>query len=123
MKAFGYPQKEKLKQKKEIALLFEKGRWQTCDDLRIIYLPENLSQSLQFGVSVSKRFYKRAVDRNKIKRLLREAYRLNKSDFKNSFGENSSAMLFYISPKKPATFSDVQDNFLKLCKIKNAKQP
>ncbi|SEG02572.1 ribonuclease P protein component [Halpernia humi] len=115
MKKFGYPKAEKLKQKKEISLLFEKGKWQTCGNLRIIFLKENLSENLQFGVSVSKRFYKKAADRNRIKRLLREAFRLNKTEFKKAFGENSSAMLFYISPTKPKHFSEIEDNFLKLC--------
>lgn len=118
MKEFGYSKEEKLKQKKEIALLFEKGKWQTCGNLRIIFLKENLSQQLQFGVSVSKRFYKKAVDRNRIKRLLREAFRLNKSEFKTAFGENSSAMLFYISPEKPNHFNEIEANFSKLCNLK-----
>jgi ribonuclease P protein component len=89
--------------------------------LRIIFLKENLSESFQFGVSVSKRFYKKAVDRNRIKRLLREAFRLNKIEFKKVFGENSSAMLFYISPTKPNHFNEIEANFLKLCHIKKKK--
>lgn len=121
MKKFGYPKVEKLKQKKEISLLFEKGKWQTCGNLRLIFLKENLSSQLQFGVSVSKRFYKKAVDRNRIKRLLREAYRLNKSNFTEAFGENSSAMLFYISPTKPKHFKEIEENFLKLCELKKMK--
>ena len=121
MKEFGYSKDEKLKQKKEISLLFEKGKWRNCDNLRIIFLKENLSGNLQFGVSVSKRFYKKAVDRNRIKRLLREAFRLNKTEFKNAFGENSSAMLFYISPTKPSHFSEIETNFLKLCELKKKK--
>ena len=118
MKNFVYSKAEKLKQKKEISLLFEKGKWQTCDNLRIIFLKENLTENLQFGVSVSKRFYKKAVDRNRIKRLLREAFRLNKSNFTEAFGENSSAMLFYISPSKPKHYSEIETNFLKLCEQK-----
>ncbi len=115
MKNLGYSKAEKLKQKKEISLLFEKGKWQTCGNLRIIFLKENLTENLQFGVSVSKRFYKKAVDRNRIKRLLREAFRLNKATFKEAFGENSSAMLFYISQKKPKHYVEIETNFLKLC--------
>ncbi|WP_417428374.1 ribonuclease P protein component [Halpernia sp.] len=118
MKNFGYPKVEKLKQKKEISLLFEKGKWQTCGNLRIIFLKENLTENLQFGVSVSKRFYKKAVDRNRIKRLLREAFRLNKNNFTEAFGTNSSAMLFYISPTKPKHYSEIEANFLKLCEQK-----
>ncbi|SFI38959.1 ribonuclease P protein component [Halpernia frigidisoli] len=121
LKEFGYSKEEKLKQKKEISLLFEKGKWQTCGNLRIIFLKENLAENLQFGVSVSKRFYKKAVDRNRIKRLLREAFRLNKTEFKDTFGDNSSAMLFYISPVKPKHFEEIESNFLKLCELKKKK--
>ena len=72
-----YPRKEKLKQKREIDLLFEKGRWLSQGNLRIISLDlekkpqEDFSLTNQkFGVSVSKKYFKRAVDRNRIKRLL-----------------------------------------------------
>ena len=118
MKEFSYSKEEKLKQKKEISLLFEKGKWQSCGNLRIIFLKENLNETLQIGVSVSKRFYKKAVDRNRIKRLLREAFRLNKTEFKSAFGEKTSAMLFYISPTKPKNYTEIEANFLKLCELK-----
>lgn len=119
---FKYPREEKLKQKKDISLLFEKGKWQTCGHLRIISFspPEDLSASgsskHKVGVSVSKRFFKKAVERNRIKRLLRESYRLHKSAFLEKFGENSLSMLFYISPEKPNHFEDIEVEFLKLIK-------
>ena len=83
-----YPRKEKLKQKREIDLLFAKGKWNSCGNLRIISI--NLEKKPQenfellnqkIGVSVSKKNFKKAVDRNRIKRLLRESYRLNKDLF------------------------------------------
>ncbi len=122
MSDFKLPKEEKLKHKKEIGLLFEKGKWKTCDNLRIITL--NLDKKPQedfsfinqkVGVSVSKRHFKKAHDRNRIKRLLRECYRLNKELFVEKFGTNSLSMVFWVSPEMPAHFKIVEENFLKLC--------
>ncbi len=122
MSNFTLPRDQKLKQKKEIDLLFKKGKWKTCENVRIITL--NLDQkpeegfsynSQKVGVSVSKRYFKKAVDRNRVKRLLRESYRLHKEEFVNKFGVNSLSMIFWISPTKPNHLKEVEENFLKLC--------
>ncbi|QOW11224.1 ribonuclease P protein component [Kaistella flava (ex Peng et al. 2021)] len=122
MSDFKLPKEEKLKHKKEIGLLFEKGKWKTCDNLRIITLnldkkpQEDFSFNNQkVGVSVSKKYFKRAHDRNRIKRLLRECYRLNKDLFIEKFGTNSLSMVFWISKEEPKHFKTVEENFLKLC--------
>ncbi|MGU3376771.1 ribonuclease P protein component [Chryseobacterium sp. M5A1_1a] len=113
-----YPRAEKLKMNTEIGLLFEKGKWRTSGNLRIIILKEKpnlLIENGKFGVSVSKRYFKKAVHRNRVKRLLRECYRLNKDLFKNAFGEKTIAMLFWVSPEMPQKFQDVEAQFIKLC--------
>ncbi|MBK1894940.1 ribonuclease P protein component [Chryseobacterium paridis] len=118
MQNFGYPKEEKLKKTNEISLLFEKGKWRTCENLRIILLKDkpNLPiETSKFGVSVSKRYFKKAVSRNRVKRLLRECYRLHKDLFKASFGEKTFAMLFWVSPEMPEKFQDVESQFIKLC--------
>ena len=118
MQNFKYPKEEKLKKKDEITLLFEKGKWKNNGNLRIIILknhPDLVIESVKLGVSVSKRYFKKAVYRNRIKRLLRECYRLNKDLFKESFGEKTAAMLFWVSPELPAKFQDVEAQFVKLC--------
>lgn len=94
-----YPRAEKLKKNTEISLLFEKGKWRTSGNLRIIILKDkpNLSvETARFGVSVSKRYFKRAVHRNRIKRLLRECYRLNRDLFRQAFGEKNVFLNFLI---------------------------
>ncbi|PZU91409.1 MAG: ribonuclease P protein component [Chryseobacterium sp.] len=119
MKINGYSSQEKLKKKYEIDLLFGKGKWLSVENIRIIHLKssEKLSiDSHKIGVSVSKRFFKKAVDRNRIKRLLRESYRLNKSVYIDAFGERSIAMLFWVSKDFPEHFSVVEKQFLDLCK-------
>ena len=73
MKQHGFPKQEKLKKKSDIDLLFKKGKWLSVDNLRIIYLTPNDTATLdsnKTGVSVSKKFFKKAVDRNRLKRLL-----------------------------------------------------
>lgn len=118
MQNFRYPKEEKLKKTNEITLLFEKGKWRTHGNLRIILLkdkPHLPVESSKFGVSVSKRYFKKAVSRNRVKRLLRECYRLHKDLFKESFGEKTIAMLFWISPEMPEKFHDVEMQFIKLC--------
>lgn len=120
-----YPTREKLKQKREIDLLFGKGKWRSCGDLRIISIDldkkpqEDFSVANQkVGVSVSKKYFKKAVDRNRIKRLLREVYRFNKDVFTEAFGTHSLSMIFWVSREKPADLKSVQENFLTLCKSK-----
>lgn len=118
MKEFGYPTAEKLKQKKEITELFRSGKWQTCGNIRTIYLLKADTELQKVGVSVSKKNFKKATDRNRIKRLLRECYRLNKPLFTEAFGADSFVMLFWISPKMPKNLTEVQADFLKLCQLK-----
>jgi len=120
MQSFKYPKKEKLKKNNEITLLFEKGKWRTYENLRIIVLknrPDLSIENTKFGVSVSKRYFKKAVQRNRIKRLLRECYRLNKDIFIEAFGEKTIAMLFWVSPEMPQKFQDVEAQFVKLCQF------
>lgn len=113
-----YPRAEKLKKNTEISLLFDKGKWRTSGNLRIIILKDKPNIPIEagrFGVSVSKRYFKKAVHRNRIKRLLRECYRLNKALFKEAFGEKTIAMLFWVSSEMPPKYQDVEAQFKKLC--------
>lgn len=121
MKINGYPSREKLKKKSEIDLLFKKGKWLSAENMRIIYSSSSEKypiESCKIGVSVSKKFFKKAVDRNRIKRLLRESYRLNKATYFDAFGEQTLAMLFWVSKDLPERFSDVEKQFINLCKKK-----
>ncbi|MGH1520187.1 ribonuclease P protein component [Chryseobacterium sp. JK1] len=113
-----YSRAEKLKKNIEISLLFDKGKWKTNGNLRIIVLKDKPNipvEASKFGVSVSKRYFKKAVHRNRIKRLLRECYRLNKGIFKEAFGEKTMAMLFWVSSEMPQKYQDVEAQFIKLC--------
>jgi len=72
---------ERLDKKKVIEKMFAGGsRSFSVFPLRVVYLPvEELEAPVSILVSVSKRRFKRAVKRNRVKRQIREAYRMNKS--------------------------------------------
>ncbi len=75
---------ERIKSQKAIDALFAGGKSQSLSafPLRLVYLETSCLPSepqAQVMVSVSKRYFKRAVKRNRIKRQIREAYRLNKA--------------------------------------------
>lgn len=82
---------ERLKSRKLIELLFTNGKSVKSFPLRMVFL--EVSQTSKFPIqaafSVPKRSFKKAVDRNRIKRLLRETYRLQKE-------------MLYSNSKKPA---------------------
>ena len=118
MKPNGFPKEEKLKNKTDISLLFEQGKWFSYKELAIISLQKEDLPTRKVGVSVSKKFFKKAVDRNRVKRLLRETYRLNKPLFIKTFGENSLNMIFYRSAKLPKNMAEIESLFLKLCEEK-----
>ena len=103
-----YSRKERLKSKKLIEKMFAEGRSISAYPLRLVYLETNFTDGVDIktGVSVSKRYFKSAVDRNRIKRLLREAYRLNKPVYFNNFSTQCAFMILYIGNEKP-TFEEV----------------
>ncbi|MDP4238220.1 MAG: ribonuclease P protein component [Bacteroidota bacterium] len=65
---------------KRITRVFTQGEAFIVYPLRVVYLiePKNQKESSTVLVSVPKKRFKRAVKRNRLKRLMREAYRLNK---------------------------------------------
>jgi ribonuclease P protein component len=103
---FSYPKSEKLKSKKTIDLLFSKGKSVSKYPLRLVYVESDFDisesrdsgeQKIKMGVSVSKKYFKHAVDRNYFKRLLREAYRLNKHLLIDHLEKPHAFMFFYQS--------------------------
>lgn len=103
-----YPKKEKLKKKKYLDLLFSEGRTVTKYPLRLVFVAvPDADVPLQMGVSVSKKYFKKAVDRNYFKRVLRECYRLNKHLLLNGLQEPHAIMFFY-QTKERLEFSEIE---------------
>jgi ribonuclease P protein component len=96
---FTYPKSEKLKSKNTIDLLFSEGKSVAKYPLRLVYVPIPLEKEtkIKMGVSVSKKYFKHAVDRNHFKRILRETYRLNKHLLLDSLDKPYAFMFFYQS--------------------------
>ena len=103
---FSYNKTEKLKSRKMLNLLFEEGKSFSVFPVKIFYLPmqKEGKQMIKVGVGVSARNFKKAVDRNRIKRLLRECYRLNKLllQFTKTNNQQPMAVFFlYIGKELP----------------------
>ncbi|WP_397302303.1 ribonuclease P protein component [Nonlabens ulvanivorans] len=103
----------KLKSKKAIEQLFKDGKSIRKGPVRCVFQLVDGDGSHKIGVSVSKRFFKKAPDRNRIKRLLREAYRLNQHDLITPKGKSIEMMFLFQSPKMPE-FETVQQLIKKL---------
>ena len=110
---FSYNKFEKLKSRKQIELLFAKGKSISAFPVKVFYLPVEHTpvHPVQVGVGVSARNFKKAVDRNTIKRRMREAYRLHKLPLHEHLvaqQKSVAVFIFWIDKQMPTT-SVLQD--------------
>ena len=124
---FSYPKSEKLKSKNKIDLLFSEGKSVSKYPLRLVYAQVNLDEKeqIKMGVSVSKKYFKNAVDRNYFKRVLRETYRLNKNLLLENIDKKYAFMFFYQS-KERLKYQEINEKTVQLFEkfllaIKNEK--
>ena len=116
-KQFTLGKNERLKSRKQIEHLFNSGKKITVTPFRIFFLigeqqeTTGLKNYLNFGVGVSSKNFKKAVDRNRIKRLTREAWRLQKNELKGKLQLNSRQLnIFFIyTAKELPDFTFVKD--------------
>ena len=122
---FSYPKNEKLKSHKTIDRLFSEGKSVSKYPLRLVYVEnteEQNSEKVLMGVSVSKKYFKKAVDRNYFKRVLRECYRLNQNLLKENLSKPYAFMFFYQS-KDRLTYQEINEKTIQLFKkfLENVK--
>lgn len=110
MGLFSLPKIERLSKKKSIQELFNKGSSFYLYPFKVIYLvgPQNQA-SHQVIFSVSKRNFKKAVDRNLIKRRMREAFRLSKS---LSEGTSKFQIVYIYTAKETLPFNQIHDKMV-----------
>ncbi len=114
MTKFTYPKNEKLKSRKQIEQLFIRGKSVSKYPLRLAYIEQpNAKEPFQMSVSVSKRYFKKAVDRNYFKRVLRETYRLNQHLLKENLDKPYAFMLLYQS-KDRLSFQEINQKTIEL---------
>lgn len=111
---YNYPKKEKLKSKNVIDSLFREGKSVSKYPLRLVYVPIlDADEKLKFGVSVSKKHFKNAVDRNYFKRVLRECYRLNKHLIHENLDKPYAIMFFY-QTKERLSYQEINEKTIQL---------
>ena len=103
---FTYKKTDKLKSRKQTQHLFSTGQAINVFPIRLIYTVEPISTNadnlsltsvLQAGVGAPSRTFRKAVQRNRVKRLLREAYRLEKPNFISQAAlDNKRVNLFFL---------------------------
>ena len=106
---------ERLKSKKLIEKLYAEGDSVKTFPLRMMYVQTAHTSEFpcQVGVSVAKRNYKLAVDRNRLKRLMRETYRLQKQIVYKNLDEPYVFMISYIGREE----IKYEDLYLKMEKL------
>ena len=102
-----FTQSERLCGKLAISNLMDKGRWGVTSYVKYCYLPSS-GEKNRILVSVPKRYFKRAVKRNLLKRRIREAYRNNKSQL----GDGIYDIMFIYSSSCIVSYSQVEEDIV-----------
>ena len=115
---------ERLSSRKAIEELVSKGKIISMPPFKLTWIitPLETDFPAQIAFSVPKRFFKKAVDRNRMKRLMRESYRKNKADIYPLIQERKIqvALLCYFSGKSIITYNETEEK-LKLILQRFAK--
>jgi ribonuclease P protein component len=110
---FTLGRKERLKSRKAIEQLFSTGHSFVMSPFRIFYQDSNEKElaCLQFGIGVSSRNFRKAVDRNRIKRLTRESWRLQKNRLRQLLQEKKKGMQVFMiyTGKEMPDYTVMQD--------------
>ncbi len=118
---------ERLKSRKVIELLFKEGKSFSNFPFRVVwkYLQQENNFFLQAGFTVSPKYFKKAVDRNRIRRLMKEGYRLQKNELQQNLEHSNKRLgIFFIYvgkeiPEYPLIVEKIAAILVRLQKIVN----
>lgn len=126
-----FSKQQRLKSRKKLQQVFAGKKAVFADNVKLLYLTEDASTGfVKCGVGLSGRYFKKAVDRNRVKRLLREAYRQQQHPL-NEFAETNqkeiSLFILYTGrelPEYDQLYQNVGVALQKLLtKFRNSSQP
>ena len=115
---YEFPKHSKLCGQLRIAALYKEGKRFTAWPLRVTYMPvtDNSSPVTQVLIWAPKSLFKRAVQRNRLRRLMREAYRLHQ----DLLGDRHYEIAFNYMDKEQQPFAVIEKAVIKaLKKVKN----
>ncbi|GAB5556792.1 MAG: ribonuclease P protein component [Schleiferiaceae bacterium] len=106
---FSFPKSTKLTSEILIDKLFAEGKSTNASGLRCVFLPVDLPAEVpfQFLFSAPKRNFKKAVDRNRIKRQLKEVVRLH-PEFLEALGGQSYAIAILFTGRRKPTYAELE---------------
>ena len=109
-----FPKQNKLCGQERIAQLYKQGKRFTSWPLRVTYMPSN-SPNSQVLVWAPKSLFKHAVQRNHLRRLMREAYRLHQDilSAKRSISDSGLLIAFNYMDKEPQPYSVIEKAVIK----------
>ena len=100
-----FSKQQRLKSRKKLQQVFAAKNAVFADNVRLLYLTADAEKGLvKCGVGLSGRYFKKAVDRNRVKRLLREAYRLQQHElveFSEKNQKENSIFILYTGKELP----------------------
>jgi len=117
-KQFTLGKEERLKSRKAIEGLFKEGKSFVLKPFKVFYRvdvsmlkKQRLLFNVQYGAGVSSKQFKKAVDRNTVKRLMREAWRLQKPVLQDKLKEQQKKLnIFFIyTGKELPVYKEVYD--------------
>jgi ribonuclease P protein component len=118
MSSFSLQANAKLKSAVSISALFESGKTIYSKPLRGLwkFSPDDKDEAIKTAFSVSKRSFKKASDRNLLKRRMREAYRLNKTAIKLPESQNTLHLIIIYNHKELLPYGKIEEGMLNLLK-------
>ena len=117
---FTFGKEERLRSKKNIDRLFAEGHSFYIPPFRVMWLDEPFDTGLpaRILIGVPKRKVKKAVHRNRLKRIIREAYRLNKNPFYQFLLNRDSFCTLAVIYNAPTVveFTDIEEKIILVLK-------